>query len=66
MLAYKGFTKAQAKAHRKYMEGVATIQLRTTAAHRDAIKDRAASLGLSVNQYLLRLVESDLSGHDQE
>lgn len=66
MLAYKGFTEAQAKAHKKYMEGVATIQLRTTAALRDSIKERAAALGLSVNQYLLRLVADDLAGHGQE
>lgn len=62
MLAYKGFTEAQAKAHKKYMEGVATIQLRTTDDMRESIKDRAAALGLSVNAYVLSLVEADLAG----
>lgn len=61
-MAYKGFTEAQAKAHKKYMEGVATIQLRTTDEQREAIKDRAAALGLSVNAYVLGLVEADLAG----
>lgn len=62
MSAYNGFTEAQAKAHKKYMEGVATIQLRTTDDMRESIKDRAAALGLSVNTYILGLVEADLAG----
>ena len=62
MLAYKGFTEAQAKAHRKYMESRATIQLNMTASEREAIKDRAAALGLSVNAYVLGLVSADLAG----
>ena len=63
-MAYKGFTDAQAEAHRRYMKNVATIQLRTTVEQRDNIKERAASLGLSVNAYILRLVNSDLAGED--
>ena len=62
MLAYKGFTAAQAKAHQKYMEGQATIQLRMSEDKRKAIKDRAAALGVSVNTYVLGLVEADLAG----
>ena len=60
MNAYKGFTEAQAKAHKKYMESQATIQLRTTSEQRDKIKDRAAALSLSVNQYILNLISADL------
>lgn len=62
MLAYKGFTAAQAKAHQKYMEGQATIQLRMFEDKRKAIKDRAAALGVSVNAYILGLVAADLAG----
>lgn len=61
-MAYKGFTKAQAEAHKRYMEGVATIQIRTTDKQREAIKDRAAALGVSVNAYILGLVAADLAG----
>lgn len=60
MNAYKGFTEAQAKAHKKYMESVATIQVRTTEERRELIKGRAADLGKSVNEYLLDLVLADL------
>jgi len=60
--AYKGFTAAQAKAHQKYMEGQATIQLRMSEDKREEIKARAAALGVSVNAYILGLVEADLAG----
>ena len=44
MAAYKGFTEAQAKAHKKYMETVATIQIRTTADRRELIKAHAEAV----------------------
>ena len=61
MNAYKGFTEAQAKAHKKYMESVATIQVRTTEERRELIKARASDLGKSVNEYILDLIRRDLS-----
>ena len=60
MHAYKGFTEAQAKAHKNYMKSQATIQLRTSPEKREAIKDRAADLGKSVNEYILDLIQADL------
>ncbi len=60
MNAYKGFTEAQAKAHKKYMEGVATIQIRTDAAKREAIKNHAASKGESVNQFVNRAIDETM------
>ena len=62
MSAYKGFTKAQEEAHRRYIKQRATIQLIMKEEDRDAIKTRAAGLGLSVNQYILGLVKRDLAG----
>lgn len=38
------------------------IQLVVPKGQRDVIKDRAAALGLSVNAYVLGLVEADLAG----
>ena len=60
MAAYKGFTEAQAKAHKKYMESVATIQIRTTAERRDIIKAHAESLGESVNGFINRAIDSQI------
>lgn len=57
MLAYKGFTEAQAKAHKKYMEKVATLQIRTTAERRDQIKAHAETQGESVNGFINRAID---------
>lgn len=61
MAAYKGFTEAQAKAHKKYMEGVATIQVRTTAEQRDLIKAHAESMGESVNAFINRAISEAMT-----
>lgn len=60
MNAYKGFTEAQAKAHKKYMEGVATIQIRTDANRREAIRNHAASNGESLNQFVNRAIDETM------
>ena len=57
MAAYKGFTEAQAKAHKKYMEGVATIQVRLTAERREEIKAHAERKGESVNAFINRVID---------
>ena len=60
MAAYKGFTEAQAKAHKKYMEGVATIQVRLTAERREEIKAHAEHRGESVNAFINRVIDEAL------
>lgn len=60
MNAYKGFTEAQAKAHKKYMEGVATIQIRMTEEKREEIKKHAADMGESVNAFLNRAADQTM------
>ena len=60
MNAYKGFTEAQAKAHKKYMEGVATIQIRTDAERRETIRNHAASNGESLNQFVNRAIDETM------
>ena len=66
MLAYKGFTEAQAKAHKKYIGSKATIQIVTTPENRDAIKAHADSKGESMAAFILRAIretmERDQSG----
>lgn len=60
MAAYKGFTEAQAKAHKKYMETVATIQIRTTADRRELIKAHAEAQGESVNSFINRAIDEQM------
>lgn len=60
MHAYKGFTEAQAKAHKKYMETVATIQVRTREEERKEIKAHAAMTGESINAFVLRAIRETI------
>lgn len=57
MSPYKGFTDAQARAHKKYMENVATIQVRTTTERREKIKTHADAQGESVNAFINRAID---------
>ena len=50
-------TEAQKRAQKKYMQGVATIQIRTSADRRDAIKAAADAAGESVNVYINKAVD---------
>ena len=51
-------TEAQKRAQRKYMEGVATIQIRTTAERRATIQTAAAAAGQSVNAYINQAIDA--------
>ena len=60
MLAYKGFTEAQAKAHKKYIGSKATIQLVTETENRDAIKAHAERMGESMAGFILRAIKETM------
>lgn len=60
MNAYKGFTEAQAKAHKKYMEDVATIQIRMTAEKRKEVKQHASDMGESLNVFVNRSINETM------
>jgi len=49
-------TEAQKKAQKKYMEHVATIQVRTTVEQRAQINTHAAARGESVNGFINRAI----------
>ncbi len=53
-------TEAQKRAQRKYMESVATIQIRTTAEQHDRIKTHAESRGESVNAFINRAIDETI------
>lgn len=65
MAAYKGFTKAQAEAHKRYMEGVATIQVRMSEEQREAIKAHAEAQGESVNAFVNRAIDEAMEREKQ-
>lgn len=53
-------TDAQKKAQKKYMETVATIQIRTNETHRDEIKAHAKARNESVNAFIMRAIENQM------
>lgn len=57
MSVYKGYTEAQAKANKKYIDKFFNITFRVSPAKRDEIQAYAQSRGESVNGLLTRLVE---------
>ena len=59
-------TEAQKKAQKKYMENVATIQIRTTAQHLDAIKSHAEAQGESVNAYINKAIDQRMERESGE
>lgn len=53
-------TEAQKKAQKKYMESVATIQIRTTQEQRDSVKAHAEARGESVNSFVNRAISETM------
>ena len=66
---YKGFTPAQAKAHKKYMEGFVELRARVSYAERDSIQAHATARGDRVNGFIKRAIseamERDREGGEQ-
>ena len=57
---YKGFTPAQAKAHKKYMADFVELRARVTYAERDSIHAHAAARGESVNGFIKRAIQEPM------
>jgi predicted HicB family RNase H-like nuclease len=57
-------TEAQIRAQKKYMKGVATIQIRTDAEKRDRINAFAARRGQSVNELINQLLDEAMAKED--
>lgn len=53
---YKGFTPAQARAHKKYMENFVELRARVSPEKRDEIQAHAAACGESVNSFINRAI----------
>ncbi len=57
---YRGFTDAQAKAHKKYMENFVEIKVRMTPEKRQAVKDYAAGRGESTSGFINRAIDETM------
>ena len=64
---YNGFTDARKRANNKYLNKFDTIALRIPKGKKAVISDAAAKEGLTLNQFIIRLLENKLhvSLHDE-
>lgn len=54
---YKGFTEAQANAHKKYMQKFVEIKVRMTPEKRSAVQEHARLTGESVTTFINRAID---------
>ena len=57
---YRGFTEAQARAHKKYISQFVEMKIRTTQDRREIIRAHAESRGESVNAFINRAIEETM------
>ena len=57
---YKGFTEAQARAHKKYIAQFVETKVRMTPERRDAVRDHAAAQGESLNGFINRAIDETM------
>ena len=54
--AYRGFTEAQARAHKKYISQFVEVKIRMTAEQREVIRSFADTRGESLNGFINRAI----------
>lgn len=57
---YRGFTPAQAEAHKRYMKGFVEIKVRMTADKRSIVQEHAASMGESATAFINRAIDETI------
>ena len=57
---YRGFTEAQARAHKKYIAQFVETKVRMTPERREEIRAHAESKGESVNAFINRAIDETM------
>jgi len=57
---YKGFTPAQARAHKKYMENFVELRARVSLERRKEIQAHAETQGESISVFINRAIEETM------
>lgn len=63
---YRGFTPAQAEAHKRYMKNYVEIKVRMTAAKRSAVQNHAAKMGESATGFINRAIDETMERDNQK
>lgn len=58
---YRGFTPAQAEAHKRYMKDFVEIKVRMTADKRTTVQEHAANMGESATAFINRAIDETMS-----
>ena len=64
--AYRGFTKAQEKAHKKYMENFVEVKVRMTKEKRETIQNHAKKMGLSTTQFINDAIDRQMQADNEK
>lgn len=63
---YRGFTQAQAEAHKRYMKDFVEIKVRMTADKRTIVQEHAANMGESATAFINRAIDETMKRDNQE
>lgn len=58
---YRGFTPAQAEAHKRYMKDFVEIKVRMTTEKRTTVQEHAANMGESATAFINRAIDETMS-----
>lgn len=58
---YRGFTPAQAEAHKRYMKDFIEIKVRMKAEKRSIIQEHAANMGESATAFINRAIDETMN-----
>lgn len=62
---YRGFTPAQAQAHKRYMKDYVEIKVRMTPDKRSVVQEHAATMGESATAFINRAIDETMSRDTQ-
>lgn len=54
------YTQSQAKAIKKYLSNIGEVKIRTSKEDISRYKEKASSLGLSLNQFIICAIEEKI------
>ena len=63
---YRGFTHAQAEAHKRYMKDFVEIKVRMKADKRTIVQEHATSMGESATAFINRAIDETMKRDSQE
>ena len=63
---YRGFTPAQAEAHKRYMKDYVEIKVRMTSDKRSIVQNHASNMGESTTAFINRAINETMIRDDQK